>query len=75
MQPIEHIPLYFRTDDQRINSFLAKNRLHHEMSRLSNPVYKASIKLRANEGGNGRIRTVLMVCAVVALIYSTAWGG
>lgn len=78
MMPIETLPIYFPTDDKRINAYLAKNRLHHELCTLCNPVYQTSLKIRAiNEGGNGRIRGFLLGCAVVTLYLFFAmqsWG-
>jgi len=75
MQQIENLPIYFHTDDQRINAFLQKNRLHHELfggRQIAKP-----LNIRMAKGGNGRIRGFLLICAVVVLyLYFAlqAWG-
>lgn len=71
MQVIENLPIYFNTEDQRINAFLNKNRLHHEMNG-DRP--HSRLNIRMAKGGNGRIRTWLFICAVVAATYGIAWG-
>lgn len=73
MRMIENLPIYFQTDDQRINAFLQKNRIHHEMSGR----VPTSLNIRMAKGGNGRIRTWLFVCAVAAtyLFFAAgSWG-
>lgn len=74
MRVIETLPIYFTTDDARINAFLAKNRLHHDLSTPCT-LRKIPLGLRAvNEGGNGRIRLFLLLLAGAVLTYSIAWG-
>lgn len=76
MHMIENLPIYFRTDDARINAFLQKNRLHHSMQRPPQRSRSLNISM-TKTGGNGRIRTWLFICAVVALYLFFAmqsWG-
>lgn len=48
MTPIETLPIYFRTNDARVNKFLERNRLHHELHQKQ---------------GNGNVRYTLKILA------------
>lgn len=61
MRQIENFPIYFKTEDRRINAFLQKNKLHHELN------------LRVARKG-GRIRMAVFAVALYLIGALSAWG-
>ena len=75
MKPIEYLPIYFKTEDIRINAFLQKNRLHHDL--MGNPLCRSARPISVAVRGNGKIRCALMVLLGVAIylfLAMHAWG-
>lgn len=73
MQPIEIIPIFTRTDDKRVNDFLAKQRLHQSL--LRTPLRRKPLNISmARKGGNGRVRMALAVVALYLVCAAVSWG-
>lgn len=73
MTPIEYIPIFTTTDDQRINRYLKKQKAIQSL--LRDPTVRSEGRLNisiARKGG--RIRMAVFAVALLLLVHFVAWG-